>query len=131
MGNTPKNKRLILAILAVVVGLFMMYVTPFIIQTSLERVMVELTKVSAEKPAYSSGILLFSFLFPIYRGFNFVAGVSIIAIDLPTQVIRSLLTDATSVDYLIGSLLAAGLLFSILFPKFKKELVFQSDLQES
>lgn len=286
MENTTKNKRLILAILAVVVGFFMMYVTPFIIQTSVERVMVELTKVSAEKPAYSSGILLFSFLFPIYRGFIFVAGVililisssiykgkewtyptgllvsafpsaggmfmmlpyvsfvdgfplpiiismvgltffwtlifirdvnktqkwaqflsmtfagmltthtftvgtgnlrmlltrpdkplysgletwvlawsspiqwisvillfvsiyllagkkmagwwialiagvTIIAIDLPTQVIRSLMTDATSVDYLIGSLLAAGLLFSILFPKFKKEIVSQPDLQES
>jgi hypothetical protein len=54
-----------------------------------------------------------------------VAGVSIIAIDLPTQVIRTTLTDATSVDYLIGSILAGGLLFSLLFPKFKKEIVEQ------
>lgn len=280
MSNTVQSKRLILAILAVVVGLFMMYVTPFIIQTSLERVMVALTEVSAEKPTYSSGILLFSYLYPIYRGFIFisgvvlvliaksiyqgkewtyptgllasafpsaggmfmmlpyvsfvdgfplpiiismvgllffwtmifirdvgklqkwgqflsmtfagmltthaftvgtgnlrmlltrpdkplysgletwvlawsspiqwicvillfisiyllsskkvagwwtalVAGVSIIAIDLPTQVIRTTLTDATSVDYLIGSILAGGLLFSLLFPKFKKEIVEQ------
>jgi len=58
---------LILAILAVVVGLFMMYVTPFIVQTSLVRVMVELIKVFAEKPAYSSGILLFSILFPKFK----------------------------------------------------------------
>ena len=256
----------------------MMYGAPFVIQTSIEKVMTALTQVSQEKPAYSSGILLFSFLFPIYRGFifiggvilvlistsiykgkewtyptgllasafpsaggmfmmlpyvsfvdgfplpilismiglaffwtfilirnvdkwqkwgqflsrtfagmltthtftvgtgnlrmlltrpdtpfysgletwvlawsspiqwicvillfvsiyqlsakkvsgwwlAFIAGVSIIAIDLPTQVIRTLLTDATSIDYLMGSVLAAGLLFSLLFPKFKKAIV--------
>ncbi len=278
MENTAKNKRLIMAILAIVIGLFMMYGAPFLIQTSIERVMTALTEVVQEKPAYNSGILLFSYLFPIYRGFIFVAGVvlvlispsiykgkewtyptgllasafpsaggmfmmlpyvsfvdgfplpivismvglaffwtlifirnvgkwqkwgqflsmtfagmltthtftvgtgnlrmlltrpdkpfyngletwvlawsspiqwicvillfisiyllsakkvtgwwlalvagvSIIAIDLPTQVVRSLMTDATSVDYLMGSVLAAGLLFSILFPKFRKEIV--------
>ncbi len=278
MENTSQKKRLILAVFAIVIGLFMMYGAPFVIQNSLQKVMTALTEVSQEKPAYSSGILLFSFLFPIYRGFIFIggvilvlispsiykgkewtyptgllasafpsaggmfmmlpyvsfvdgfpmpilismiglvffwtmifirnvdkwqkwgqflsmtfagmltthtftvgtgnlrmlltrpdkpfysgietwvlavsspiqwicvillfiaiyqlsakkisgwwmtliAGVSIIAIDLPTQVIRTLLTDATSVDYLIGSVLAAGLLISILFPKFKNAIV--------
>lgn len=278
MVNTSQKKRLILAVLAVVIGLFMMYGAPFVIQNSLEKVMTALTKVVQENPAFNSGILLFSFLFPFYRGLIFiggvilvlispsiykgkewtyptgllasafpsaggmfmmlpyvsfvdgfplpllisiiglvffwtlilirnvdkwqkwgqflsmtfagmltthtftvgtgnlrmlltrpdkpfysgietwvlawsspiqwicvillfigiyqlsakkvsgwritlVAGVSVIAIDLPTQVIRSLLSDATSIDYLVGSLLAAGLLFSILFQKFKKAIV--------
>jgi len=278
MENTSQKKRLILTVLAVVIGLFMMYGAPFVIQNSLEKVMTALTEVVQEKPAFNSGILLFSFLFPFYRGLIFiggvililispsiykgkewtysigllasafpsaggmfmmlpyvsfvdgfplpiiismiglvffwtlilirdvdkwqkwgqflsmtfagmltthtftvgtgnlrmlltrpnkpfysgletwvlawsspiqwicvillfigiyqlsakkvsgwwitlVAGASVIAIDLPTQVIRSLLSDATSIDYLLGSLLAAGLLFSILFPKFKKAIV--------
>ena len=278
MENTSQKKRLILTVLAVVIGLFMMYGAPFVIQNSLEKVMTALTKVVQEKPDFNSGILLFSFLFPFYRGLIFVggvilvlispsiykgkewtyptgllasafpsaggmfmmlpfvsfvdgfplpilismiglvffwtlilirnvdkwqkwgqflsmtfagmltthtftvgtgnlrmlltrpdkpfysgietwvlawsspiqwisvillfvgiyqlsakkvsgwwitliAGVSIIAIDLPTQVIRSLLSDATSIDYLLGSVLAAGLLFSILFPKFKNAIV--------
>jgi len=39
----------------------MIAVAPFVIQTSLERVISALVKVSAEKPAYASGVLLFSF----------------------------------------------------------------------
>lgn len=80
MFDTPKNTRLILAILAVIVGLFMIAVAPLLIQTSLERVITALLQVAQEKPAYQSGILLFSFLFPIYRGLIFIGGVILIVI---------------------------------------------------
>ena len=49
--------------------------------------------------------------------------------DAPTQVIRSTMTDTTSLDYLYGTLLSIGLLFSLLFPKFRQALV--SETQES
>jgi len=70
--NSPRKTRLFLAILAVVVGIFMIAVAPFLIQTSLDRVMQALIKVAAQKPAYASGITLFSVLFPLYRGIIFV-----------------------------------------------------------
>lgn len=78
MENTPKNVRLILAILAVVVGIFMISVAPFLIQTSLERVVSALLIVSAEKPAYASGVLLFSYAFPLYRGLIFIGGIALL-----------------------------------------------------
>ncbi|MEW6030801.1 MAG: hypothetical protein ACOYZ8_18620 [Chloroflexota bacterium] len=83
MKETSQSKRLILAVLAVVVGLFMIAAAPFLIQTSLERVLTELIKVSAEKPAYSSGILLFSYAFPLYRGLIFIGGIALILLALP------------------------------------------------
>ncbi|MBI5934866.1 MAG: hypothetical protein HY867_14270 [Chloroflexi bacterium] len=78
MKETSQSKRLILAILAVVVGLFMITVAPFLIQTSLERVLTELQIISAQKPAYSSGLLLFSYAFPFYRGLIFIGGIALI-----------------------------------------------------
>lgn len=78
MKDTSQNKRLILAILAVVVGFFMVAVAPFLIQTSLERVIAALQVVSAEKPAYASGILIFSYAFPLYRGLIFIGGIALL-----------------------------------------------------
>lgn len=78
MQATSQTKRLILAILAVVVGLFMISVAPFLIQTSLDRVLTELQIVAAEKPAYASGIMLFSFAFPLYRGLIFIGGIALL-----------------------------------------------------
>ncbi len=78
MKETSQNNRLILAILAIIVGVFMITVAPFLIQTSLERVLVELTKVAAQKPAYASGILLFSYAFPFYRGLIFIGGITLL-----------------------------------------------------
>jgi len=78
MKETSQTNRLILAILAVVVGIFMIAVAPFLIQTSLERVITALIGVSAEKPAYASGILLFSFAFPLYRGLIFIGGIALL-----------------------------------------------------
>jgi len=47
-----------------------------------------------------------------------ISAVSILAINIPTQFIRT-----KTLDYLYGSLLAIGLLFFLLFPKFKKALL--------
>ncbi|HMN12632.1 MAG TPA: hypothetical protein PKD55_09950 [Bellilinea sp.] len=73
---TAKNK--ILAVLAVIVGVFMITIAPFLIQTSVERVVSALIKVSAQKPAYASGIQIFSLIFPVYRGLIFVGGIALI-----------------------------------------------------
>ncbi len=78
--NSSKKTRLFLAVLAVVVGIFMIAVAPFLIQTSLDRVMEALIKVAAQKPAYASGIMLFSVLYPLYRGIIFVSGITLIVI---------------------------------------------------
>ncbi len=83
MESTPKTVRLIMALLAVIVGLFMIAAAPFLIQTSLERVLTELTIVAAEKPAYASGILLFSYAFPLYRGLIFIGGIALILLAKP------------------------------------------------
>lgn len=83
MQKTSQTKRLILAVLAVVIGLFMVAVAPFLIQTSLERVLTALTIVSAQKPAYASGIPLFSYAFPLYRGLIFIGGIALILLVRP------------------------------------------------
>ncbi len=83
MLETPRNLRMLLAGLAVVVGLFMVGAAPFIIQASLERVISALLVVSAEKPAYASGILLFSYTFPFYRGLIFLGGIALLLLARP------------------------------------------------
>jgi hypothetical protein len=83
MKDTSQSKRLILSILAVVVGLFMITIAPFLIQTSLERVISALQIVSAEKPAYASGIPLFSYAFPLYRGLIFIGGIALLWLAHP------------------------------------------------
>ncbi len=83
MENTPKNVRLILAVLAVVVGIFMIAIAPFLIQLSLERVLSALVQISTEKPAYASGILLFSYAFPFYRGLIFIGGIALLWLARP------------------------------------------------
>lgn len=83
MKETSQTRRSILATLAVVVGLFMIAVAPFVIQTSLEQVLTELQIVSAQKPDYASGTLLFSYAFPLYRGLIFIGGVTLILLALP------------------------------------------------
>lgn len=83
MKETSQNKRSILAALAVIVGAFMITFAPFLIQTSLERVLTELQIVSAEKPAYSSGLLLFSYAFPLYRGLIFMGGIALLLLARP------------------------------------------------
>lgn len=83
MKETSQTIRSVLAILAVIVGLFMIAVAPFLIQTSLERVVTALQIVSAQKPAYASGIPLFSYAFPLYRGLIFIGGIALLLLARP------------------------------------------------
>jgi ABC-type multidrug transport system fused ATPase/permease subunit len=83
MKDTPQKTRLVLALLGVVLGLLMTIAVPIVIQISMERVVAALIEVSAEKPVYSSGVLLFSFAYPLYRGLIFVAGVGLLLLALP------------------------------------------------
>jgi hypothetical protein len=80
MEKTNQNAHIILAILAVLVALFLIAAAPFIIQTSLERVLNELIIVSKDQPQYSSGIALFSLFYPLWRAVGFVAGITLLVI---------------------------------------------------
>jgi hypothetical protein len=81
MKETPKGTRTVISILAVIVGLFMITAAPFIVQTSLERVLNELAIVSQNKPQFTSGITLFNLFYPLWRAFGFIAGVTLLAIS--------------------------------------------------
>lgn len=82
MKETSQSNRNIMSILAIVIGLLMMTVIPFITQTSLERVLFGLTKhIEAGNPTFSSGIPLFDFFYPIWRALIFVAGAGLLVIS--------------------------------------------------
>jgi hypothetical protein len=100
MKETPPNTRRIMAILAVIVGLFMVTAAPFIIQLSLDRVVAALVEVSVDRPAFSSGILLFSFAYPFYRALIFVGGIVLILLAGP-------ITRGDDWAYPVGLLAAA------------------------
>lgn len=80
MKATPSKARLAIAALAVAVGLFMITLAPYLVQISLERIVVSLQEVIQDKPQFSSGITLFSFFYPFWRAFGFIAGVTLLAI---------------------------------------------------
>jgi hypothetical protein len=81
MKKSNQNTHLILTISAVVIGLFLIAAAPFIIQTSLERVLNELLIVSKNQPQYTSGIALFSLFYPLWRAVGFVAGITLLVIS--------------------------------------------------
>jgi hypothetical protein len=70
-----------MAILAILVGLFLLIAAPFIIQTSLERVISELILVSSGRPEFSSGLVLFSLFYPLWRALGYVAGMTLLVIS--------------------------------------------------
>lgn len=78
MSETPRKQRLLMALVAVLAGIFMVVVAPLLVQTSLERVLTALQEVVQERPAFSSGIALFSLFYPIWRAFGFVAGITLL-----------------------------------------------------
>ena len=79
--TSPKNRN-IMSILAIAVGLLMVTIIPFIVQTSLERVLVGLiAHVDAGNPTFSSGVPLFDFFYPVWRAIIFVAGATLIIIS--------------------------------------------------
>ena len=81
MQATPQKNRTVMAVIAVVIGLLMVTVIPFIVQTSLERVLVHLmAHIAAGNPAFTSGLTLFDFFYPVWRAVIFVAGVTLLVI---------------------------------------------------
>jgi hypothetical protein len=82
MKETSQSNRNIMSILAIVIGLLMMTIVPFLAQTSLERVLVGLTEhIKAGNPTFSSGVPLFDLFYPIWRAVIFVAGAALIIIS--------------------------------------------------
>lgn len=83
MGQTTARARWIMAATAGVVGVFMITAAPWIVQTSLERVLGALIEVSKERPQFESGITIFNFFYPLWRAVGFVAGVSLLVLAVP------------------------------------------------
>ena len=73
-------------------------------------------------------ILLFIAIFHIaarkYSGWwlALIAVTTLAAIDIPMQIIRLTMTSSTALDYSYGLPMIIGLLFTLLFPKFKTAL---------
>ncbi len=82
MKETSQKNRTIMSIVAIVMGLLMAAVIPFIVQTALERVLTDLIiHIDAGNPAFSSGIPLFDLFYPVWRAIIFVAGIALILIS--------------------------------------------------
>ncbi len=82
MKETSQSNRLTMSIIAIILGLIMAYVIPFLTQTSLERVLVNLlAHIEAGNPTFSSGPKLFDFFYPVWRALIFVAGAALIIIS--------------------------------------------------
>jgi len=82
MQETSQKNRNIMSIIAIVIGLLMVALIPFMVQTSLERVLTGLTAhIEAGNPTFSSGIGLFDFFYPVWRAVIFVAGAALIVIS--------------------------------------------------
>jgi hypothetical protein len=57
-------------------------IIPFLVQTSLERVLRDLIiHIDAGNPAFASGIPLFDIFYPVWRAIIFVAGITLIVIS--------------------------------------------------
>jgi len=82
MKDTPQKNRTIMSVVAIVIGLLMAAVIPFIVQTALERVLTDLIiHIEAGNPAFSSGVPLFDLFYPVWRAIIFVAGIALILIS--------------------------------------------------
>ena len=74
-------------------------------------------------------ILLFVAIFKIAsRKFSgwflaLISVTSLVVMNVPMQIIRLTMTDSTALDYSYGLPVIIGLLFTLLFPKFKKALI--------
>ncbi|MGD8731139.1 MAG: hypothetical protein PVH92_04595 [Anaerolineales bacterium] len=85
MQQSSMRTRYVMAGVAVLVGLFLIAVAPWIVQTSLDRVLEALIKVSQERPQFESGISLFNFFYPLWRAIGFVAGVVLLVLAFPVS----------------------------------------------
>lgn len=80
MEKDSVTQRRVKTIIAVVIGLLMISLIPIMIQTSVERVVNALIIVSEERPAFSSGITLFTLFYPLWRAILFVGGMALLVI---------------------------------------------------
>lgn len=79
MKETSQTSRTIMSIIAILVGLLMVAIIPFLVQTSLERVLYNLDEhVKAGNPTFASGLKLFDLFYPAWRAIIFVAGIALI-----------------------------------------------------
>ena len=81
MQGTSEKNRKIMSLIAIGIGLLMVTAIPFLVQISLESVLIHLIEHVKEKPAFSSGLKLFDFFYPIWRALIFVAGIALIVIS--------------------------------------------------
>jgi hypothetical protein len=81
--HAPRRARIVGAVLCVLVGLFLVLGSPWIVQISLGRVLDALILVSKERPQFESGITLFNFFYPLWRALGFVAGVTLLVAAYP------------------------------------------------
>ena len=82
MKETPQKNRTIMSVLAIIVGLLMVSLIPFLVQTSLEKVLVGLIDhINAGNPTFTSGVPLFDIFYPVWRALIFVAGAALIIIS--------------------------------------------------
>jgi hypothetical protein len=82
MKETSQKNRRIMSIIAILIGVLMITVIPFVVQTSLERVLVGLIEhVNAGNPTFASGVPLFDLFYPVWRALIFVAGIALIIIS--------------------------------------------------
>ena len=82
MQETSQKNRTIMAGIAIVIGLIMAYGIPFMVQTSLDRVLVHLTAhIESGFPAFSSGLKLFDFFYSAWQAIIFAAGAALIIIS--------------------------------------------------
>jgi hypothetical protein len=82
MKETSQKNRTAMSIIAIVIGLLMIGLIPFLIQTSLGRVLEDITKVvAAGETKFRSGIKLFDLFYPVWRAIIFVAGATLIVVS--------------------------------------------------
>ena len=121
MNETPQKNRTIMSIIVIVVGLLMVAVIPFIVQTSLENVLTDLIiRIEAGYPAFSSGIPLFDLFYPVWRAVILVAGAALLVIS---QEIKKGEEWTYPLAIALFALPAIGVLIFTMLPYFKKHLV--------
>lgn len=82
MKETSQKNRTIMSVIAIVIGLVMAYIIPFLVQTSLERVLIHLTAhINKGNPAFSSGLPMFDTFYSAWRALIFAGGAALIIIS--------------------------------------------------
>lgn len=82
MKETSQTNRNIMSVIAIVIGLLMAYAIPFLVQTSLERVLVNLSEhIKAGNPSFSSGLPMFDLFYSAWRALIFAGGAGLIVIS--------------------------------------------------